>query len=135
MILELHFVIYIRIFFGPCHVTFPHMDLLSFFGHCHVTFPFMEPLSFFGRFVQKVIVSSFFRFFVSIFIAAFRWQPLCYKQSPAFTQNSRKRIFFFLQIHLENALFVKNTASPIMTTKRVFYPPVSIIFYYLETLS
>ena len=57
MILELHFVTYIRISFGHCHVTFPYKEILSIFGHCHVTFPYMEPLSFFGRFVQKVIVS------------------------------------------------------------------------------
>ena len=45
---ELHFVTYIR----------------NFFGHCHVTFPYMEPLSFFGRFVQKVTVSCFSDSFV-----------------------------------------------------------------------
>ena len=38
MILEVHFVTYIRMFFG----------------HCHVKFPYMEPVSFFGRFLQEV---------------------------------------------------------------------------------
>ena len=64
MILELHFVTYIRIVFGHCHVTFPYKEILSLFGHCHVTFPYMEPLSFFGRFVQKVNVSCFSESFV-----------------------------------------------------------------------
>ena len=50
---ELHFVTYIRISFGHCHVIFPYKEILSFFGPCHVTFPYTEPLSFFGRFVQK----------------------------------------------------------------------------------
>ena len=48
MILELHFFFYIRMCFGPCHVTFP----------------FMEPLSFFSRFVQEVIVCCFLDSFV-----------------------------------------------------------------------
>ena len=52
-----HFVTYIRIYFGHCHVTCPYKEILSFFGHCHLTFPFMEPVSFFGRFVQKIKVS------------------------------------------------------------------------------
>ena len=30
---------------------------------------------------------------MSIFIAASRWQPLCYKQSPAFTQKFQKSLF------------------------------------------
>ena len=91
MSLELHFVTYIRIFFGQCHVTFSYMEPFSFIGQCHVTFPYVEHLSFFGRFVQNVIVSSFFRFILSIFFAAFRWQPLRYKQSSAFTQISQKK--------------------------------------------
>ena len=64
MIFELHFITYIRIFFGHCQVTFPYKEILSFFGHCHVTFPFMEPLSSFGRFVQKVKLSYFSDSFV-----------------------------------------------------------------------
>ena len=62
MILELHFVNYIHIFFGPCHVTFPYKEILSFFGSCHVTFPYMELLPF--LFVKKVIVSCFTDSFV-----------------------------------------------------------------------
>ena len=64
MILALHFVTYIRMFFGHCHVTFPYKEIRSFSGPCHVTFPYMEPLPFFGRFVQKVIVSCFSESFV-----------------------------------------------------------------------
>ena len=57
MILELHVLTYIRIFFVYCHVTFPYKEILSFFRPCHVTFPYMELLSFFGGFVQKLILS------------------------------------------------------------------------------
>ena len=64
MILELHFVTCLRMFFGHCHVTFPYKEIPSFFGPCHVTFPYMEPLSFFGRFVQKIKESYFSDSFV-----------------------------------------------------------------------
>ena len=118
MILELQFVTYTRMFFD----------------HCHVTFSYMEHLSFFGRFVQKVKVSCFFRFILSIFIAAFRSEPLCYNQPPAFTQNSQKNVFLFLQTQMKNTLFVQTTASPITTIRRVFYPLINVILYYLEKL-
>ena len=62
-----------------------------------------------------------------------RWQPLCYKQSPAFTQKFQKKVSSFLQLHMKTTLFVKTTASPITTKRRVFYPLVNIILYYLET--
>ena len=71
---------------------------------------------------------------MSIFIAAFRWQPLCYKQSPAFTQNFQKKVSFFLQKHKKNTLFVQTTASPITTTRRVLSPLVNITLYYWEKL-
>ena len=35
---------------------------------------------------------------------------------------------------MKSSLFVKTTASPITKTRRVFYPLVNIIYYYLETL-
>ena len=59
MNLGLHFVTYIRIASGHCHVRFPYKEILSFVGHCHVRFPNMEPLSHFGRFVHKVKLSCF----------------------------------------------------------------------------
>ena len=71
---------------------------------------------------------------MSIFIAAFRRQPLCYKQSPAFAQKFQEKISLFLQLHMKNRLFVKTTASPITTTRRVFYPLVNIKLNYLEKL-
>ena len=64
MILELHFVTYIRIFFGYCHVTFPYEEILSFLGHCHVLLPYMKLPSFFGIFLKKVIVYCFSDSFV-----------------------------------------------------------------------
>ena len=62
--MELHFVTFIRISFGHCHVTFPYKEILSFFGHCHVTFPYMEPLSFFGMCVKK---SEYLAFQIHLF--------------------------------------------------------------------
>ena len=62
------------------------------------------------------------------------WQPLCYKQSLAFTQKFQKKVSLFLQKHTKNTLFVKTTASPITTIRRVFYPLVNITLYYLEKL-
>ena len=53
---------------------------------------------------------------------------------PSFYTNSQKKISLFLKIHMKNTLFVKATASPITTIRRVFYPLVNIILYYLETL-
>ena len=41
--------------------------------------------------IQKFVV---FRFLLLIFIAVFRWQPLCYKQSPAFKQKIQKKKLF-----------------------------------------
>ena len=72
--------------------------------------------------------------FVNFFITVFRWQPLCYRQSTAFTPNFRKKTSFFLQIHMENTLFLPTTASPITTTRPEIFPLVKIILYYLETL-
>ena len=48
-------------------------------------------------------------------------------------QNFQKKISLFLQLHMKNTLFVKTTESPITTIRRVFYPLVKIILYYLET--
>ena len=81
--------------------------------------------------IQDFVV---FRFILSILIAAFRWQPLCYKQSPAFTQKLQKEVSLFLQKHMKITLFVKTTASPITTIRRVLYPLVNITLYYLEKL-
>ena len=76
----------------------------------------------------------FFRFILSYSFATFRWQPLCYNQCPAFSQKFQKKVSLFLQKPMKNSLFVETTASPITTTRRVFYPLVNIILYYLETL-
>ena len=62
------------------------------------------------------------------------WQPLCYKQSPAFTRKFQKKVSLFLQKHTKTSLFVKTTASPITTIRRVLYPLVIITLYYLEKL-
>ena len=66
----------------------------------------MEPLSFFGRFVQLILKLVFSDSFVKVTmqlkgasavgsasVRQIRWQPLCYKHYPAFTQNSEKSLF------------------------------------------
>ena len=134
---ELHFVTYIRIPFDHCHVTFPYKEILSFFGLCHVTFPYMEPLSFLGRFVQKLILSCFSDSFVR---KTTQQKGASADGSCNVTSDSQllyklyKTASSFLQTPMKNSLWVKNTASPITTTRRVFYPLVNIILYYLETL-
>ena len=85
--------------------------------------------------VLVVQIFVVFRFILSIFIAAFRWQPLCYKQSPAFTQKFQKKVSLFLQILVKKKQNVgKDHASPITTKRRVFYPLLNITLYYLEKL-
>ena len=71
--------------------------------------------------IQKFVV---FRFNLTLLTAKFRWQPLCYKQTPAFTQKFQKKVSSFLQLHTKNTLFVKTTASPITTKneKTCFLP-------------
>ena len=49
-------------------------------------------------------------------------------------KNFRKKVSLFLQLHKKNSMFVKTTASPITTTRRVFYLLVNIILYYMEKL-
>ena len=64
-----------------------------------------------------------------------RWQPLSYKQSPAFKQKFPKKVSLFLQKHMKKkTLFVKTTASPIRTIRLVLYPLVNITIYYSEKL-
>ena len=120
MISELHFVIYIRIFFDHCHVAFPYKEIFSFVGHCHVAFPYMYVISILGNSLCNSKVCCFQIHFVTSFRNIhIIFSPLCYKQYPAFTQNSQKKVLFF-KLHLKNTLFVKTTASPITTTRRVF---------------
>ena len=69
--------------------------------------------------IQKFVV---FRFILPLPITKFRWQPLCYKQNPAFTQKFQKKVSLFLHLHMKNSLFVKTTVSPITTKRRVFLP-------------
>ena len=63
MILELNFVTYIRMFLSLSRDISISGDSFLF-GHCHLTFPHMELLTFFGRFVKKVIVSCISSWFV-----------------------------------------------------------------------
>ena len=53
---------------------------------------------------------------------------------PSLYAKISERVSSFLQVHMKNTLFVKTTASPITTTRRVFYPRANFTLYYLEKL-
>ena len=53
---------------------------------------------------------------------------------PSFYEKISEKVFLILQKHTKNSLFVKTTASPITTIRRVLYPLVNITSYYLEKL-
>ena len=46
---------------------------------------------------------------------------LMLQASPSFHSKNSKTASFFPQIHMEDTMFVKSTASPINMTKRVLY--------------
>ena len=101
--------------------------------HCHVSIPYMEPLSFFGRIVQLILKLVFSDSFVKITTLNSDGSHYASNNPQFLRENFRKKASSFLQVHMKNTLFVKTTASPIKTTRRVFYPLVNIIYYYLET--
>ena len=53
---------------------------------------------------------------------------------PNFYAKNSEKVSLFLQVVLKSTLFVKTTALPVRTTRRVFYPLVKITFYYLVLL-
>ena len=53
---------------------------------------------------------------------------------PSILQKFQKEVSLFLQKHMKKTLFVKTTASPITTKRRVLYPLVNNTLYYLEKL-
>ena len=88
----------------------------------------------YGRFVQKVIVSCFSDSFCHILLQCSDGSHYATINPQLLHNNFRKKVSLFLQKPMKNSLFVKTTASPSTTTRRVFYPLVNIIYYYLETL-
>ena len=105
---------------------FPFLGIVTWCFHICRYFPYRVIV----LVIQKFVV---FRFILLLLIKIFRWQPLCYKQSPAFTQKFQQKVSSFLQLRMKNTLFVKTTASAITTKRRVFYLLVNIRLYYLET--
>ena len=105
-----------------------------------ITFPLMQVISILGNSLFKSNYCCFQNHFVNFYRSRRELQrtagcqPLCYKQSPSFTQKFQKKVSLFLQKHTTNSLFVKTTASPITTLRRVLYPLVNITLYYLEKL-
>ena len=53
---------------------------------------------------------------------------------PSFSTNISEKGSFILLVQTKKTLSAQTTASPITTTRHVFYPLVRIILYYLETL-
>ena len=105
-----------------------------------ITFPYMSVISILGNSLCNSNYGCFQVHFVNFYRSRRElqrtagWQPLCYKQSPAFRQKFQKKVSLFLQKHTKISLFVKTTASPITTRRRVFYPLVNITLYYLAKL-
>ena len=53
---------------------------------------------------------------------------------PSFHAKISQRNFFILATTYEKTMFLKTTASPVTTIRRVLYPRVNITWYYLEKL-
>ena len=131
-------------FFGHCHVTIPYKEILSFFVHCHVTFPYMYVFLILGNSLCNSKVCCFHIQFVTSYrnrkelqwkgacVREVSCQPLSYKQSLFLTPKFRKKVSSFLQLRIKNTLFIKTTAPPITTKRRVLYPLVNITLYHLE---
>ena len=121
MILDLLFVTYIRIFFGHCHVTIPLRWFLPLSvivtWHFHICRSFPYQVIVFV--IQKFVV---FRFILSLLIAKFRWQPLCYEQSPAFTQKFQKKSLFISATTFEKYIVCKHYCIAHHDDKTCFLP-------------
>ena len=84
---------------------------------------------------KKLLFSDSFRQFLSQQKRAFADGSHNVTSNPQLSRKIfRKKVSLFLQLHMKNFLFVKITAPPITTTRRVFYPLVFFILYYLEKL-
>ena len=118
-------------FCSHCHVTFPYKEILSFVGHCHVTFPNMKPLSFFGTFVQLIIKDYNSDSFDKI-TTRYSDGSHCARNNPQFYKKTSEKSLLICANTYESYIVCKTTASPITATRRVFYPFVNIISYYLE---
>ena len=57
-----------------------------------------------------------------MFIAAFRWQPLCYKQSPGFTQKFQQKSLFNFEITYEKYIVCKDYCIARHDDKTCFLP-------------
>ena len=49
------------------------------------------------------------------------FESSCYKWSPVFIRNFQKTVFFFLQTHVENTLWVRNTVLLVTMTRCASY--------------
>ena len=59
---------------------------------------------------------------MSLLIEIFRWQPLCYKQNPAFTQNSQKKSLFISANTFEKFFVCKDYCIAHHDDKTCFLP-------------
>ena len=110
---ELHFVTYIRIFFG----------------HCLVTFPYMLPLSFFGRFVQNVIVSWFSDSFDKRTTKQLDDSGSVTNDNQILYKINQKMPFLYLQTQMENNLWGRNTVLLATMTRCASYPIADITLF------
>ena len=69
--------------------------------------------------IQKFVV---FRFILPLPITKFRWQPLCYKQNPAFTQKFQKKSFFISASTYEKFIVCKDYCIAHHDDKTCFLP-------------
>ena len=86
----------------------------------------MVILYLFGRSVQPIWKVCPFRFILSVFIVAegsfSGWQPLCYNQSPAFTQNFQKKGPFISANTYEKYIVCKDYCIAHHDDKTCFLP-------------
>ena len=117
---ELHFVTYIRFFFGHCFVTFSYKVVPSFFEHCHVTFPYKDPVSFFGTFVEKLIVSCFSDSFIQK--TTQQSKISCLVTSDSQLSNYSRNSLFTLQKKYEKNIVSKEYCIASHDDKMCFLP-------------
>ena len=118
--------------------TFPFMNYPTISVDCeckgatavgsrrHKTFPYVSVFSIVGN-SQTFLV---FRFILSNFIAVDgKMAAIMLQTIPSFYAKISEKSLFVSEKHMKNTLFVKTTASPITTIRRVFYPFVNITLY------
>ena len=103
----------------------------SYSGRPTSTLPFTNVNSILGKSLCNLKVYGFQIHFI-IFYRNIDITAILLQTIHSFYAKNSQNFFFFLQNQVKSTLFVKTTASPISTTKLVFYPFEKITLYYLE---